>query len=126
MEAKELMIGDWVLDGTKIAQVTSITCDGNTREMVVIYPTGTIIARTLDDKSCASCGFIPYLRPMSSMTRKEEEHFLSLKCELGYNVNTKTIIYNTNQVDWLNAYHFDYRGLIEKGLAIDCTNLNIY
>ena len=28
--------------------------------------------------------------------------------------------------DWLNRNHFDYRGLIERGLAIDCTNLNIY
>jgi hypothetical protein len=22
-------------------------------------------------------------------------------------------------IDWLNAHHFDYRGLIEKGLAIE-------
>lgn len=29
-------------------------------------------------------------------------------------------------IDWLNAHHFDYRGLIEKGLAIDATGLNIY
>lgn len=29
-------------------------------------------------------------------------------------------------IDWLNKNHFDYRGLIEKGLAIDATNLNIY
>lgn len=35
-------------------------------------------------------------------------------------VNTSTYI------DWLNAHHFDVRHLIEKGLAIDCTNLNIY
>ena len=28
--------------------------------------------------------------------------------------------------DWLNAHHFDYRELIEKGLAIDATSLNIY
>lgn len=28
--------------------------------------------------------------------------------------------------DWLNKNHFDYRGLIEKGLAIDATGLNIY
>ena len=27
---------------------------------------------------------------------------------------------------WLNKNHFDYRGLIEKGLAIDATGLNIY
>lgn len=29
-------------------------------------------------------------------------------------------------IDWLNKNHFDYMGLIEKGLAIDATNLNIY
>ena len=29
-------------------------------------------------------------------------------------------------IDWFNKNHIDYRGLIEKGLAIDCTNLNIY
>ena len=29
MEAKDLMIGDWLLDGHVYAQVTSITCDGN-------------------------------------------------------------------------------------------------
>ncbi len=28
--------------------------------------------------------------------------------------------------DWLNKNHFDYRGLIEKGLAIDATGLNVY
>lgn len=29
-------------------------------------------------------------------------------------------------IDWLNANHFDYRGLINKGLAINATDLNIY
>ena len=29
-------------------------------------------------------------------------------------------------IDWCNKNHFDYRGLIEKGLAIDATGLNIY
>lgn len=28
MKATDLMIGDWVLDGTQIAQITSITCGG--------------------------------------------------------------------------------------------------
>jgi hypothetical protein len=28
--------------------------------------------------------------------------------------------------DWFNKNHFDYRGLIKKGLAIDATGLNIY
>ena len=28
--------------------------------------------------------------------------------------------------DFLNKNHFDYRGLIKKGLATDATGLNIY
>jgi hypothetical protein len=32
----------------------------------------------------------------------------------------------TSYIDWLNKNHFDYRGLIEKSLAIDATNKNIY
>jgi hypothetical protein len=31
-----------------------------------------------------------------------------------------------NVLNWYNTNHFDYRGLIEKGLAIDATGLNIY
>lgn len=26
---------------------------------------------------------------------------------------------SSNLIDWLNTYHFDYRGLIEKGLALE-------
>lgn len=61
----------------------------------------------------------PYLRPMSSMTKEE----CTKKKEL---FGSYILDNNPAYIDWLNAHHFDYRGLIEKGLAIDCTNLNIY
>ena len=64
----------------------------------------------------------PCLRSMLSMTSEEEKHFLSLKSGLGYDTNIKKVIYNTNQIDWLNEHHFDYRGLIDKGLAIETKN----
>lgn len=51
----------------------------------------------------------PYLRPMSSMTEEESKEF------------EETLQYTQltlESYDWLNAHHFDYRGLIEKGLAI--------
>lgn len=35
-------------------------------------------------------------------------------------------LYSAKVIDWFNRNHFDYRGLIEKGLAIDATGLNIY
>lgn len=51
----------------------------------------------------------PYLRPMSSMTEEEEKQF--------QDVNMYELPYMVEGLDWLNAHHFDYRGLIEKGLA---------
>lgn len=60
----------------------------------------------------------PYLFPLSSMTEEQHREWL-------YTLSSDYhITYDT--VDWLNKNHFDYRGLIEKGLAIDATNLNIY
>ena len=56
----------------------------------------------------------PYLRPMSSMSEEERQEYGLVLC------NELSI----NQFDWLNAHHFDYRGLIEKGLAIEVTEEN--
>ena len=61
-----------------------------------------------------------YLRPMSSMT---EEERLELYAALIY----ANMIDNTRaQIDWFNAHHFDYRGLIQKGLAISTEEFNPY
>ena len=79
----------------------------------------------------------PYLFPLSSMTDKDLIKFLQIK---GMNLNSDelktfrrgtTLIVSTlpsysRHIDWLNKNHFDYRNLIDKNLAIDCTNLNIY
>ena len=64
----------------------------------------------------------PYLFPMSSMTdyQKSDYQFIT---ERWMNDPSHSI---SDSIDWLNKNHFDYRGLIEKGLAIDATNLNIY
>ena len=66
--------------------------------------------------------FKPYLRPMSSMTDSEaiEWH----KTTFGQRWITEDNIERC--IDWLNAHHFDFRGLIEKGLALDATGKNIY
>ena len=60
----------------------------------------------------------PYLFPLSSMTEEQKKKwFYTLSSDYH-------ITYDT--VDWCNKNHFDYRGLIEKEIAIDATNLNIY
>ena len=65
--------------------------------------------------------FKPYLFPLSSMTDEQEEEYNNLNgYELGCFPHTEEAL------DYLIKNHFDYRGLIPKGLAIDATNLNIY
>ena len=63
----------------------------------------------------------PYLRPMSNMT--EEEKLMYEGLMIGTDNNIQYIL---DVIDWLNVHHFDYRDLIENGLAIDATGLNIY
>ena len=79
----------------------------------------------------------PYLRPMSSMTDEEKEdlkknyRFYFDDCDDGitngiYSHKFNRTIYEmideydiSGIIDWLNSHHFDYRWLIEKGLALE-------
>lgn len=70
----------------------------------------------------------PYLFPLSSMTKKQQKKFdqlieLELKAINDEIIHTQVTAF---EVDFYNKTHFDYRGLIEKGLVIDVSNLNIY
>ena len=66
----------------------------------------------------------PYLRPMSSMTEVEVIEFIKLTDSIIKFANKHYAVLSLQQIDWLNAHHFDYRGLIEKGLAIEVTKEN--
>lgn len=92
-----------------------------------------------------------YLFPLSSMTYEQIKEFNILsdlyvdiyetspkskifticsKSTIGLEGETEFVEITQDDIisaiDWLNANHFDYRGLINKGLAIDATDLNIY
>ena len=62
------------------------------------------------------CAIKPYLFPLSSITKKRLE-------ELSEYIDIKNAYV---AVELLNSHHIDYRGLIEKGLAIDATGLDVY
>lgn len=65
----------------------------------------------------------PYLFPLSSMSDEQLPYYITT---LKYSKETREMVETPNSFDWLNKNHFDYRRLIEKGLAIDATGLNIY
>ena len=82
--------------------------------------------------------FIPYLFPLSSMTSEQlfEVQEIMGKNEIEiedgfFNIidssrNTITYLEILAVLEWFYKNHFDINGLIEKGLAIDATGLNIY
>lgn len=87
----------------------------------------TIMHHYLEPKGMVMTGDIkPYLFPMSSMTEEQKRHYQWLQCHALDALGNPLCFDCYDSIDWLNAHHFDYRGLIPKGLAIDCTNLNIY
>ena len=76
----------------------------------------------------------PYLFPLSSMT-DEQKKTLKVLCDWNDEeadaqsilvLYQKHFVMKSDVIDWLHKNHFDYRGLIEKGLAIDATDKNIY
>lgn len=81
----------------------------------------------------------PYLRKMSSMTTKEEVELREMTT-VSPNLETSVVLFKehyyeeapnwrndweyctlSSVLNWLNAHHFDYNGLIEKGLALEAT-----
>ena len=65
----------------------------------------------------------PYLFPMSSMTEEQSKVYHEL---INGMFGTSALINFEILEDLFHKNHFDYRGLIKKGLAIDATGLNIY
>ena len=99
-----------------------------------IWTDGTVQGYYLDE-------FKPFLRPMSSMTEEEIEEYRNLSDEVigSYGPYHREFIahcvrlgikpdnphecvddlLNMEAIDWLIEHHFDYRGLIPMGLALE-------
>ena len=69
-----------------------------------------------DAEECYVEDFKPYLRPMSSMTEEERIEYLNA---CGNEMDNAFSSPRYCGIDYLNSHHFDYRGLIEKGLALE-------
>ena len=126
-EDKELILKDISgrLPYNQIVQISLFRDDGR-RSDIELDPHVTENIWEIIDKYHA----LPYLRPMSSMT-EEEKHYIDNRW--GADNYGDIITYSSYEggmstveladiigfQDWLNANHFDYRGLIEKGLALE-------
>ena len=93
--------------------------------MVIVQYKGhnTIIKNKILTGSDLDCNieyYKPYLRSMSSMTEEERKEYKVLTdCSDYPYFNT-----SYNVIEWLLKNHFDFMGLIPKGLAIEINNKN--
>ena len=64
----------------------------------------------------------PYLFPLSSMTeeqkKEQEAHLTCIKHDMSFSI--------CRYMEWCYKNHLDVNSLIQKGLAIDATGLNVY
>ena len=99
----------------------------------------TITYRYLEPNGMVMTGDIkPYLFPLSSMSKEQKEELENLGWYFdNFEIHNVSECLGTYReyvahsdcfvlIDWFNKNHFDYRGLIPMGLAIDATELNIY
>jgi hypothetical protein len=92
-----------------------------------VMPDGYINTETIDSDIPLD-DVVLYLRPLSSMSKDEnnERKQLGILCAVNSNrerifdgFENKSVDTQLKSLDWLNAHHFDYRGLIPKGLALE-------
>lgn len=116
-EEKKLLLKD--LSG-RILYTPLVLLDGKKRCLLTGIDDGEVYLNIDSDPfDLSESNIKPYLRPMLSMTDEEEKVFCDfLEFQSEYvtdaDLNNKTDMY-----DWLNAHHFDYRGLISIGLALE-------
>lgn len=112
-------------EGTYLATIT--TFDGKDWLEVEYNDTNGASGKSwLRDWSCSLDDIKPYLRPMSSMTDEEKKEYYKLciskfiKAGPGYTYDGWWEYYDTTaSIDWATKKMFDYRGLINKGLALE-------
>ena len=123
-EEKQLVLKDLCarLPHGVICRANEINLDG---ELLFINKIYNIVALYNDKATgkfdaCPIDDVKPSLRPMSSMTEEEMISYYGKKMIIGQiKDGHTTYIPEYNTLDWLLAHHFDFRGLITMGLALE-------
>ena len=150
---KELLLRDLCARlpyGVRGERIWTAPVSGSPEKGIYVFDTFDINVLTTGYYDCGEYGFRevrnysfkPYLFPLSSMTEEQKKELDKKFHVIGIYWNNIKICYHSEGywdtdlevdfqdwlwlINWLNKNHFDYHGLIEKGLAIDASGLNIY
>lgn len=133
-EQKDLLLKDLC---ARLPYGVKLHCSSNVMICIGPYTLNTIVLDRIFNNNTEYVPFDefkPYLFPMSSMTDEQKEFIKNKFCydwdidDHPYSLWAHCIVIGDADelIDWFHKNHIDYRGLIEKGLAIDATGLNIY
>ena len=118
-EEKQLLLKDLCarLPYGVIAHVFEINKNGTITDVNIPY---NMVNLTIDNSSgkyelVPLFDIKPYLRPMSSMTKEEKDYLYN---NFGWTIDDFTSP-RIEALDYMFSYHLDFRGLIEKGLALE-------
>ena len=133
-EDKELLLKDLCARLPYGVKMNHIADDEHSPKTLIGVAKDMITLEGLGGYECVDIeDYKPYLFPLSSMTEEQKKEYNYWKhevpvCRYEYGDVVEEIeLYDSPaSFEYLIENHFDYRGLIEKGLAIDATNLNIY
>ena len=119
-EEKELLLKDLCARlpyGVRYRHFTWNAEYGETYIAAQIYSINTdgYVKNCHDDETVYIDNVRLYLLPLSSMTEEQKKEYQYIT-ERWMNDPAYSI---SDSIDWLNKHHFDYRGLIEKGLALE-------
>lgn len=84
-----------------------------------LFPLSSITNEMVEELNAN--GFFKYRNTIANVSHLESKNRISKEIYTYLDIECISFL-----IEYFHSHHIDYKGLIEKGLAIDCTDLNIY
>ena len=121
-EDKELLLKDLCARLPYGVKMNHIADDEHSPKTLIGVAKDMITLEGLGGYECVDVEhYKPYLFPLSSMTEEQIKEFNSITQKCNTYIGKSILL-----TDFCNKHHIDWRGFIEKGLAEDATDKNIY
>ena len=84
-----------------------------------LFPLSSITKKMMEEPNIY--GFFKYRDTIANVGHLESKNGVSEEIYTYIDIESISVL-----IEFFHSHHIDYRGLIEKGLAIDATGLNVY
>ena len=97
----------------------SIGIDSVSKIKPYLFPLSSVTEEMMEELN--ENGFFKYRDTIANISHLESKNGISEEIYTYIDIESISVL-----IEFFHSHHIDYRGLIEKGLAIDATGLNIY